>query len=1072
MIKDITKSKFDCSLFRILIVEDDESLNYLIRKKLKRAGFSVVSAISGKEALQDITSEQNEIILLDISLPDMTGNEIIQEVIRLKGTTPNFIVMTGFGDEKTAVQMMKLGAIDYLVKDSDFIDVIEEKIKTLAQQLFNNLKLKKTEHDLITSKNLLEVTGQMANVGGWELHLDSNEVRWTPETYRIHGLEDGKEINLDEAITFFDKKDQKILLRAINEAAQKGTPYDLELNFTSAKGEKLIVHTKGRAQKENGIITRLIGSFQDVTKLKETEKELIRKNKQLEARDRQIQKNNKQLISHKEELKSVNAQLAAKQKALLASKEKLSNIIEHSTNLFYSHDTDDVLTYVSPQVKEILGYSEQEALINWTELVTDNPVNKAGLERTRLAIETGQIQPPYYLELKKKNGGKIWVEVHEAPVVKNGKTTAIVGSLTDITKRYKAEQKTRESEAFLQQMFDSLQDGLMIINTDFEIVKQNKWVTNNLGIKSSGHPKKCFTALFGKNKACDICPVKKCFETGKVQSKIMKLTNSKGQERWFDKSAHPSFNENGDIDKVIYYLHDITETKLAQEQIRINEERLREAEHIAKMGNITWDVDANKGFWSDEVFRIYERKPALGVPDIDEIIELHIPEDRDRLKKALHDTVNKGIEFELLLHPHLPSGKLKHVLAIAKIVKDKAGNVKVIRGVVKDVTEQKEYESALVEARKKAEESDKLKSAFLANMSHEIRTPMNGILGFTELLKEPDLTSDEKNKFIDIIHKSGERMLQTVNDIVDISKIDAGQVEINYEIFDVSEEINMLYELNNPEAREKGIELNIHNELMTETPLIRCDKFKFQSILNNLINNAIKYTNEGCIDIVYGLDNNWFRFKISDTGVGIPESDHEAIFNRFTRADIKDKQVYEGSGLGLAISKSYIRMLNGNIKVESQPGKGSTFRVDIPCKRENAVNATHAQKAMNLKDKAASTKDLNVLIVEDDDVSFEFLHSIIRDQTRQIKRAADGKEAIDLIREMSFDVVFMDLKLPVLNGYDAVKEIRKFDKDTWIVAQTAYAMLGDREKALEAGCNDYIEKPINKDAIRDLLKKL
>jgi PAS domain S-box-containing protein len=257
---------------------------------------------------------------------------------------------------------------------------------------------------------------------------------------------------------------------------------------------------------------------------------------------------------------------------------------------------------------------------------------------------------------------------------------------------------------------------------------------------------------------------------------------------------------------------------------------------------------------------------------------------------------------------------------------------KIHEGVVftLDITNLKETELKLIKARKKAEESDQLKSAFLANMSHEIRTPMNGILGFTSLLEEPDLTSEEKSQYIEIIKRSGLRMLNTVNDIIDISKIDAGQMELVNTNVDICLELESIYQFFKLEARNKGIKLDYRKENVSDDFILKTDKTKFESIITNLVKNAIKFTEKGSIDIVASIENDQFTCKVKDTGIGIPKNRLVAIFNRFEQADIKDSRANEGSGLGLAISKSYAEMMGGDLTVESIVDQGSEFTLKLP----------------------------------------------------------------------------------------------------------------------------------------------
>ena len=361
-------------------------------------------------------------------------------------------------------------------------------------------------------------------------------------------------------------------------------------------------------------------------------------------------------------------------------------------------------------------------------------------------------------------------------------------------------------------------------------------------------------------------------------------------------------------------------------------------------------------------------------------------------------------------------------------------------------------------AKEKAEESDRLKTAFLANMSHEIRTPMNGILGFTELLKTTDLSSDEKNKFIEIIHESGKRMLGTVNDIVEISKIETGLLTVKAEPVDLNQTLKDLVKFFQPEASGKGLSLHIEKLILQKEFTIVTDKHKFESILSNLIKNAIKYTPSGEIKMGYFLEKENVEFYIIDPGIGISESRQDAIFDHFVQEDIEDKKAFGGSGLGLSISKAYAEVLGGRLWLShSKPGRGSEFRLSLPLgSLSDVIINRNAQEQLK-----ESPKNLVILIAEDDDFSYQYLFKLLKHTTNEILWAKNGKEAVEeLKRNPKIDLIMMDILMPEMNGFEATRQIREFNKDVVIIAQTAFAALGEKERILAAGCNDYLSKPI------------
>lgn len=383
--------------------------------------------------------------------------------------------------------------------------------------------------------------------------------------------------------------------------------------------------------------------------------------------------------------------------------------------------------------------------------------------------------------------------------------------------------------------------------------------------------------------------------------------------------------------------------------------------------------------------------------------------------------------------------------------------------------EKEKRAAELVIAKEHAEQSDRLKSAFLANMSHEIRTPMNGILGFASLLKEVDFIGKEQQEYIKIIEKSGVRMLNIINDIVDISKIESGLMEVNLKESNINEQIDYIHTFFKPELERKGIQFTSKKTLHDKDAVIITDREKLYAILTNLVKNAIKYTDDGSIEFGYNLITEHQRleldFFIKDTGTGIPKDRQVAIFERFIQADITDKMARQGAGLGLSISKAFVELLGGKIWVNSTEGEGSDFHFTIPynskIQTENIVKTKVADEV-----EKSLMKRLKVLIVEDDETSEMLISNMLKKISSKILRAQTGVEAVEKCKNNpDIDLILMDIKMPDMNGYEATRQIRVFNKKVIIIAQTAFGLSGDKEKAIGVGCTDYIVKPIDKDLL-------
>ena len=395
-----------------------------------------------------------------------------------------------------------------------------------------------------------------------------------------------------------------------------------------------------------------------------------------------------------------------------------------------------------------------------------------------------------------------------------------------------------------------------------------------------------------------------------------------------------------------------------------------------------------------------------------------------------------------------------------------------VKDKTQDLEEQLLLNSAVMreleKQKKKAEASDKMKSTFLANMSHEIRTPMNGILGFTELLKSQDFTREEQKRFIDLIWKSGDRMLATINNIIDISKIEAGVEEVRISEVNLSELINELSNFFTVEAQQKGLDLKFEAELIEDTTLFT-DLYKLNAILTNLIKNALKFTDQGFVRIGYSLNSEYLQISVKDSGIGIPQTKQKMIFSQFVQAENTSKRSYEGSGLGLSITKAYLDLLGGGMKLDSEEKKGTEFIIQIPNKVEikiPSVKSVEPQESKKLK------KFSKIIIAEDDTTSVDYLNYILKNISEKILHAKNGVEAVQLFKDNpDTDLILMDVRMPEMSGLEATQKIREFNKEIYIIAQTAYAHAGYKAEALNAGCNDYITKPVIKENLMEKIRK-
>lgn len=400
-------------------------------------------------------------------------------------------------------------------------------------------------------------------------------------------------------------------------------------------------------------------------------------------------------------------------------------------------------------------------------------------------------------------------------------------------------------------------------------------------------------------------------------------------------------------------------------------------------------------------------------------------------------------------------------------VEDEAGNVVVITFIQRDITEDIIYQQNLITAKNKAEEADKLKSTFLANMSHEIRTPLNAIVGFSELLTETD-DAEEKFEYKQLIETNSEILLKLIGDILDLSKIEVGSIDINRQKLNLCQLCDELYRSFQQRIKNPKVTLKLIN------PYTKCvanfDKYRFMQIFTNFATNAIKYTPQGEIVMGYECMPGQVRIYVKDSGIGIPEEKKNRIFSRFEKLDT----FAQGTGLGLSICKAIADATGGEVGFKSKANIGSEFwyigytDVEYVEKSEVADEDLNNKSTEHLSaDSSVKIKDLNILIAEDNDSNYLLIKKLLKDN--QLTRAITRVEAIEKIKAQTFDIVFMDMRMPVMNGLEATSLIREFNQITPIIALTANAFDSDRENALAAGCNHFMTKPVKKRELMDLL---
>ncbi len=445
--------------------------------------------------------------------------------------------------------------------------------------------------------------------------------------------------------------------------------------------------------------------------------------------------------------------------------------------------------------------------------------------------------------------------------------------------------------------------------------------------------------------------------------------------------------------------------------------------------------------------------------------------DAERMKPMLASLmqdliIKKHMIFET---EHITKDGKTIPVEISTNVEQKNGKY-IFHSIARDISERKKADMELIKSKELAEQSNRLKTAFLANMSHEIRTPMNGILGFAGLLKEPNLTGEDQQSYINLIERSGARMLSLINDLINISKIESGLMDLSFTFTNLNDKIDFLYRFFKAEAEQMGLELVIGSKIDPKEAIVSTDQDKLFSILSNLIKNALKFTKTGSIRFGCELKGDNYEFFIRDTGIGIAKDKQKIIFDRFMQADSGLSRGFEGAGLGLSISKAYVEMLGGEIWLESEEGVGSCFYFSLPVVKKPATEIALSEPAPHYADRKNLKK--TILIAEDDEDCMIYLSILVRNMDCWILHAKSGIQAVEICHSNpNIDLVLMDIKMPVMDGVTATKLIREFYPDLVIIAQTAYAL--DIEKEKYGGIFDaYLTKPINAGELRQVVNQL
>ena len=642
----------------------------------------------------------------------------------------------------------------------------------------------------------------------------------------------------------------------------------------------------------------------------------------------------------------------------------------------------------------------------------------------------------------------------------------------DISDRKEAEQALRLSEEKFAKVFENSPDSVTVSS-----LESGRFIEVNKGFeKITGYTR---DEVIGRT----IDDLNLWQNPGDRQAMLKEL-KSKGSLRDYQIQG---FNKNGDyfellnscemieIDSepcLLSISRDVTEQNRVKNAMTKQRYYLEKAQEMGCIGTWELDVTENVLHWTDENYLIF------GVPlgtamNYESFIECVHPDDRSYVHNIMVQAV-EGKPYDIE-HRIIAGGKVKWIRDKAELFFNDEGKVIRAIGVTQDITERKLAEEQLEIAKEKAEAANIAKSEFLANMSHEIRTPMSVISGFSDILASEELTT-QQTAYVELIRKAGKSLLVIINDILDYSKIEAGKLDIIFSEHLMADIVDVVDRMMRPEAVRKGLKFEV--TVSSGLPeVIRTDQVRVHECLINLVSNAIKFTDNGFVFLrileEYHDGELFVRFDVEDSGIGIPQKDQEHIFESFSQVEKGSTRYFGGTGLGLAITGRLAELLGGSVSVASQEGKGSMFSLVIPAGVDAAKNKAGTKKQSRRKIIEFVNKvprfSANVLVADDHEGCRLIIRKMLERYGIEVKTASDGKEAVDRVLKEDFDLVFMDVRMPEYNGFEATEILRQKGVDVPIIALTAYAMDGDRQLCIEAGYTDYLSKPVERQKLLDIL---
>ncbi|SMP54594.1 PAS domain S-box protein [Anoxynatronum buryatiense] len=673
-------------------------------------------------------------------------------------------------------------------------------------------------------------------------------------------------------------------------------------------------------------------------------------------------------------------------------------------------------------------------------------------------------------------GNPVDVEVHAHPLYNEaGEIDQVVEYSLDISDRKEMERLLAESEEIARKLTAAMdQTASMVVITDKEGCIE---YVNAAFSRTTGYTLK---EVMGKNPRILKSDDKSSEEYRKLWETITagqdwrgRFCNRKkeGGLYWEEANISPIFNTAGEITHFIAVKEDITEQRKTEEALRKSEALLRASQAITRTGAWEWDVEKQTMYWTDQTYRLHGMEPgevAVGLPEhIDQSLTGYNRDDIPRISAAFKACLEDGKPYDMELPYTTRKGDKIWIRTSAEPVIEK-GRVTRVIGTFMDITQRKSVEEELKKARDEAQKANEAKSRYLANMSHEIRNPMNAVIGMTHLALQTQLTPQQA-AYLNRIDQSAKALLELINDVLDLSKIEAGKMELESAPVDMEALVEQVKAVVETLAREKSLAIQFH--MAPDVPrTVKGDAVRLSQVLINLMSNGVKFTETGSVSLSVRTGGSLksgeekLVFIVEDTGIGMTPLQMKHLFDPFRQGETSTTRRFGGTGLGLSICRHLADLMGGELLVKSEPGQGSTFQFSVTLPLDTASETSNEAVGMTTPEEMPeSLEELRVLVVEDQEVNQMVARGILENWGIAVSVASNGYEALEMIKTDSYDLVLMDIRMPGMSGLTAVRRIRQHDqwRDLPVIAMTAEAMSGNREESLAAGMNDHVPKPID-----------